>query len=1167
MFNTVRILAWNINGGIDDMLGEPDIQAMVKSCDIAVLTETWKGPAYDVDFPGYLSKHFARGHRHKNAKRDSGGFLVLISEEHKRHITVHQKSEHIVWVTVRNVFNIANNIVHIGFIYIPPERSTYQIDGCYFDQLQNEITDKSASGRVMLCGDFNAHTGELEDFIRDIEVNDNQPITTHRFNKDTKVDLFGRLLIDLCKNTGLQILNGREPFARETTKFTCHRPAGKNKKEGKSTVDYLITCPDMAKHIKSFIVMDKRVDSDHCPLVFEVDGIKKQDAHTESKPIDAPRSYIWDPTKNDQYCAELESELHEEHYQHFLSCMTNDNSTSTEAVQCFNIFIRKTIEKNFKMKTRKNKSTFPVKPWFDEECKSLKRQANTARKSKLDPKYQQDVNKRFKRTVQLKKRRYQQNLAINVADMHVKNPNDFWKYLKKLRVKQTNIPDIDLETFTNHFKENSKPPQLPDFDYDFMDKLSNYINDYNDNTSLDRDDTVNDIINAPITVDELHLSLKKMKNRKACGVDSIPAEFYKYTGGIIDRPLIALFNYIFDSGEYPDSWSVGLINPLHKQSNKSDPKNYRKITLLSALGKVFESILNNRLCYCKTVLNVEDPLQNGFKPDAQTTDNLFILNAILEKYRALKRPVYVCFVDFKSAFDYVNRHALLYKLLQRGMGGKLFNILRDLFNKAKSRVKWNDTLGDLFENIYGVLQGGVISPSLFKLYLDDLRNYLDNKRGVFIGTYISHLLFADDLVLIAGTRAGLQSQLDGLGKYCRRWHLILNQSKTKVMVFNKQYEFCSNPEPFFFNDKIIDETDNYKYIGIKLKNTQQFLKGNFTFMKEKAMRAIMALKSYIRSAFGNNLPTSLYLKLFDQQIRPILEYGNEVWCPTKPVDELERVQLYYIKTVVGLNKQTSTHAVLGDTGRFPLHLRQQDSLIKYWCRIQTLNKDHILSIVYKDSYDLSLTGHDTWAGRTIKLIKDTTAALYADYNPQDKNTIERIQNESREFRYSKYIQSWNDEINDTTKNPKLRNYKLHKSTYSIEPYILYLDNKRYQRSIFRLRASSHRLQIELGRHTKPITPLIDRKCIFCKNGDIDDEVHFLINCNFHDMERKLLYENIGLSNSDKPDDLSNFIYVLSLKDKSSLNALGKFITDSFSKRELYRLCGDVACTDVKHRCT
>ena len=169
---------------------------------------------------------------------------------------------------------------------------------------------------------------------------------------------------------------------------------------------------------------------------------------------------------------------------------------------------------------------------------------------------------------------------------------------------------------------------------------------------------------------------------------------------------------------------------------KNDPDNYRKITVTSALGKIFESILNNRAEFANKALKLEDPFQNGFKYGARAADNAFILNSLIEITAARKRPLYVCYVDFKSAFDRIDRSALMYKLLSNGISGKYFNILKSMYKNSKSRVKWDSHLGKIFENLKGVLQGGVLSPTLFKLLLNDISSYLDKNKGVTVGDII-----------------------------------------------------------------------------------------------------------------------------------------------------------------------------------------------------------------------------------------------------------------------------------------------------------------------------------------------------------------------------------------------------------------------------------------------
>ena len=105
---------------------------------------------------------------------------------------------------------------------------------------------------------------------------------------------------------------------------------------------------------------------------------------------------------------------------------------------------------------------------------------------------------------------------------------------------------------------------------------------------------------------------------------------------------MVLFNYVFDNGEYPDEWAEGIINPIHKKGPFIQPDNYRKITVLNALGKLFETVLNSRLNYLRQVCQQEDPFQNGFKNGRSTIDNDFILNGIIEKHRAINKPLYIC---------------------------------------------------------------------------------------------------------------------------------------------------------------------------------------------------------------------------------------------------------------------------------------------------------------------------------------------------------------------------------------------------------------------------------------------------------------------------------------------------------------------------------------------
>ena len=138
-----------------------------------------------------------------------------------------------------------------------------------------------------------------------------------------------------------------------------------------------------------------------------------------------------------------------------------------------------------------------------------------------------------------------------------------------------------------------------------MEKLEKFMKNYmaDGNPGANINEIQFEIMNSPITQEEQLYALRKAKTGKASGPDAITVEFYKYGGNMVHKAIIAIINYVFHNGVYPQMWSEGIINPIFKMDKMALPDNYRKITLLSSLGKLFDSVLNNRLCFCKTEIH------------------------------------------------------------------------------------------------------------------------------------------------------------------------------------------------------------------------------------------------------------------------------------------------------------------------------------------------------------------------------------------------------------------------------------------------------------------------------------------------------------------------------------------------------------------------------------
>ena len=139
--------------------------------------------------------------------------------------------------------------------------------------------------------------------------------------------------------------------------------------------------------------------------------------------------------------------------------------------------------------------------------------------------------------------------------------------------------------------------------------------------------------------------------------------------------LLRLFNVMFLKGYFPESWSEGLILPLHKKGSVDSVENYRGITLLSVISELFTRILNNRLSHWAEDNSVYIEAQGGFRSKMGTIDSMFVLDNVINWFISNKKKLYCAFLDYSKAFDYVVRDNLWYKLLKLGVRGKMFNII------------------------------------------------------------------------------------------------------------------------------------------------------------------------------------------------------------------------------------------------------------------------------------------------------------------------------------------------------------------------------------------------------------------------------------------------------------------------------------------------------------
>ena len=219
--------------------------------------------------------------------------------------------------------------------------------------------------------------------------------------------------------------------------------------------------------------------------------------------------------------------------------------------------------------------------------------------------------------------------------------------------------------------------------------------------------------------------------------------------------------------------------------------------------------------------------QAGFRFGYSTMDHIFTLHAIINMYLGKGKRVYCAFIDYKKAFDFIDRSSLWSKMLGMGINGKIINVIRNLYSQAKSCVKSDGYLSDYFSCNVGVRQGENLSPLLFAIFLNDFERYIsksydglsdlaadtnfylsDDDVEYFIRIFT--LLYADDTIILAESAEQLQLALNAVYNYCNEWSLTVNTAKTKVVIFS-QGKVSLYPT-FLFGHDHLDVVDEYTYL-------------------------------------------------------------------------------------------------------------------------------------------------------------------------------------------------------------------------------------------------------------------------------------------------------------------------------------------------------------------
>ena len=640
-------------------------------------------------------------------------------------------------------------------------------------------------------------------------------------------------------------------------------------------------------------------------------------------------------------------------------------------------------------------------------------------------------------------------------------------------------------------------------------------------------------------------------------------EMIKASNEEILELYMTLFNKIIKEETYPSNWNTSLTQVIHKEGNKDDPSNYRGIALTSNLSKLFNSILDTRITKYLEDTNTIRPEQGGFRKDHRTSDHIFILQTIIKKYTRNRGKLYGCFVDLKKAYDSVWRRGLIHKLEESGINPQTVNLIEDMYKKTYTSVIYNKHILPEIQTKRGVKQGDNLSPLLFNIYINDLPKEIEKGETHPIKLFdhnINCLMWADDIILLSETKEGLQNCLNNLNHYCKKWKLNANIQKTKIMVFREKGIKVKN-EHFYLGNLQVMATKEYTYLGITI-NTSGHLKTGIDNLIDRARRAWFAILRILWKSKKRNIDT--YITLFNNVIKPIALYSCEIWSMTENLPNdienihtstYERFQTRCCKNILGVNNKTTNITTLAELGKYPLYIDIHKKMIKYFLRLQTLKKERLLYKAYIEQKN-GLKNKDTnWLSK-IKDILDKTGFSFVFDMKKTKNSGENpnidikltheIEQRSKEIFEQQAL--YHIEERGNTGRGKLVFYSTIKREYKRELY-LQMQNIKYRNAIRNLRLSTHKLNIETGRH-KGIDR-DERLCKLCTLNRVETEIHFLTECPTFTDERTSFIHDINTKTNlhTKQMDIKLIKDISLCKNMHIINMFGKYVSTCFEKRK------------------
>lgn len=932
--------------------------------------------------------------------------------------------------------------LYIGVVYFPPENSGYNVS---LEAFFETVVKFLGMGYVLFGGDFNARIGSESGYLPDVAT-ENPMVIPARRSLDLVKNQRGRQLLDFCKEHSLVILNGRtEGDAMGAFTYLSHSAKAKKggatelKKDvdraGASVVDYFVSSDSLYPHIRDFQVLPILGRCDHCPISVSFNLTSTlQSQKIPGDRVYSPKRYRWrkDKKKIEQYRVALLST--------FLDFEIKDSASLS--LQHFEELLDGVLRKVFGVRPaglRPSPATRcrrGEREWFTADLKRLRRAVKTAHQGwtvalaalSQNPEEPgairaagnslgrlQRARKMYRTAIARAKIAYQDQTSAEFVREFRKNPRQAWARLFSSAPLPCPAGPSDCRAFF-HDVLNPKmeaeggapagerpavpPPPLhpaPVADPAHRERLED--------------------LNKDITPEELGPILDKLKNNKAADAFGFKGEMFKTRESSLMTALAKVLNQIFKEG-FPASLACSSLMPLYKgKGDKTDLNSYRGIAIMPIIAKIYAMVLEARLTAAAEELGLRSDYQFGFRPGRGTRDAVFVLDSLItaatkreRRGKKEERALYVAFVDFKKAFDTVDRQKLWDRLSSLGINGTYLSALQSYYTSVLFSVLSAEGPTDPFSADAGVKQGCPLSPTLFGLFIESIAPLLlqEESGSPSLGNLlVPLLLYADDLALCSLNPQGLQRKLELLERFCEVSGMTVNVQKTKVVVFRNQQKMPMEVA-FTYKGQPVEVVDEFKYLGLIFHSYR-----GFEHALEHQFAAASKRLSYLmhRARVEGVRDAKNLITLFDSLIRSILAYCAEVWAPridvhSKLVERIERLHARFLKYLLRVPLRTPTRLLYLETGRYPLHIKWFHTCVLYFNSISGLPVNHILRQALGPFQRLN----HNWFGAVTDMCR--RMAFYATGIDQaiDDFSVKYVLDSAKGRFYEKEVQALNDAV-------------------------------------------------------------------------------------------------------------------------------------------------------------